>query len=730
MKRRRFIKLAGTFLATAQLPFSQTGCKFNSDSLDNSVNAPDSDATAALNLSAFPQGVASGDPKPNSVVIWTRAHPRLSDGERVNVFAEMALDEGFTSLVLQQSYSVESATDFTLRIVVTELQADTRYFYRFKADNAEQSIVGRTWTAPMATDATPIRFAFASCQDQQHGHYSAYRHLIIADENRPLDQQLRFVLHLGDFIYETRNDPLQSPIDKNFAPIPPLANEDGRPRVMGAFPNGGITPEGVEFAESLADYRHLYKTYLLDPDLQAARARWPFIQIWDDHEFSDDCWQSEANYTANNGLDEPSQPRKVAANQAWYEFIPVDYSVTNEAESHLKAFTYQDVANTPNLIYDENGLAVNADNIAALKSICIFRKLQFGSLVDLVITDNRSYRSDHAIPEAISGNLPMFKHPRVALPKDLVEQLDAGRTANNGDPHRVLPIGNLVLNPRAMAPPGTILGHEQKRWWKSVMSSSRARWKVWANSVPLMRMSVDLSSLDGDLPDIILSGDAWDGYASERDELAAYLVQNDIFNVVSLAGDLHAHYAGVVMYGDDSPTASTLPVATELVCGAISSMSQFAAVERLTRIDKNSETTPTDRALRKLVTYDANLATSPTDDKFVINLNNTLLNGVRAGLAAADSNDRDTIEASANVRPNPHLRFCDTNAHGYGIFEVDELGARGELIAINVDGDRSAEATLLYSASFSIPEQYTAGTAHIQLQSLVGTPPFPMRDIK
>lgn len=106
------------------------------------------------------------------------------------------------------------------------------------------------------------------------------------------------MLHLGDFIYE--------------------ALVYGHARRIDGLPSGGGTPPewaGGVYALTLEDYRFLYKTYLRDPDLQATRARWPFINTWDDHEFSDDCWQSVSTYT-NQPL--AAQRRRVAANQAWF----------------------------------------------------------------------------------------------------------------------------------------------------------------------------------------------------------------------------------------------------------------------------------------------------------------------------------------------------------------------------------------------------------------------------
>src|SRR5262249_18341814 len=152
----------------------------------------------------------------------------------------------------------------------------------------------------------------------------------------------------------------QLPIDANFNYLT-LTDRNGAPRTMDPFPSGGGTgPSGVKYAKTLDDYRHQYKQYLRDPDLRAARARWPFIQMWDDHEFTDDCWESEANYNDAQSLDEPSQKRRVAANQAWFEYVPAilsDATGVPGVTPQAKDFTATTVTDTA------FGATVDADNL-------------------------------------------------------------------------------------------------------------------------------------------------------------------------------------------------------------------------------------------------------------------------------------------------------------------------------------------------------------------------------
>lgn len=715
MQRRDFLKLAGTFFVSASMPGVLTSCIHGGGNAASHV---------------FRQGVASGDPRSTSVVLWTRVEPKHMLLTSFFVTAEVALDEDFTTLVLQETLEVTTASDYTLRVIVEGLQPDTFYFYRFFVDSDTVSPTGRTLTAPSISDTKPIHFAFVCCQDRIHGFYNAYRRLINDDLAAPADKQIRFILHLGDFIYETRNDPLQIPLDESLNPISEgLIDQHGQPRDIPPFPGGGETTSRIKYANTLDDYRHLYKNYLLDPDLQAARARWPFICVWDDHEFSDDCWQTEANYNdtgEGSGTDEPSQRRKVAANQAWFEYTPVNFINQEGVDAdlqHAKEFEFVDVNETANVTIDEENFVNNADNVAAINSITIYRSFHFGQWMELVLTDNRSYRSDHPIPEDISGNSPLFIDARVALPVELINLLDAGKTANNGSPPTFLLLEDFVLNPRRHSPPGTMLGARQKRWWKETMARSDARWKLWGNSVPLQRFLLNVSALGTGLPDAVLTSDTWDGYRTERNELMEFLRNNDIRNIISLSGDVHAHSAGVVM-DDYDAKSDAHPSMVEIVCGSISSVSQFAGVEQLSRRDDFTET---ERMLRSLITYDARLTSSGGNNPLVNNLNNTLLNGVRSGMVAAQTNSFDDIIAAKDP-VNDHLVYMDTDAHGFGLVEVTESSMTVLLATIDSINNDPARVSpqLKRTATFTIPFTEPGDEPSISPPTIMGDPPFPL----
>src|SRR4051812_2205222 len=144
----------------------------------------------------YPEGVASGDPDPNSVILWTR-RPFESGGGRV-LTVEVAEDDAFRRVVAKASSPVSAEADWTTRVLVGHLKPAHVYWYRFADAEGNGSRVGRTITAPLATDPRPVNFAFVSCQSVNEGRLNGYRRMIFEDERAAPANQLGFVLHLGD----------------------------------------------------------------------------------------------------------------------------------------------------------------------------------------------------------------------------------------------------------------------------------------------------------------------------------------------------------------------------------------------------------------------------------------------------------------------------------------------------------------------------------------------------
>lgn len=240
----------------------------------------------------FSLGVASGDPTPSGIVLWTRLAPDPLQGggmepSAVSVRWQIAADEGMQRIVKQGTVQASPELSHSVHVEAEGLEPSRTYWYQFESGGVT-SPIGRTRTAP-AFGSTPdkLKFAFASCQNWPAGYYAAYRHMA--------EQDLDLVLHLGDYIYEGR------------------LGADNLRQVVLPEP---VRPEPM----TLAQYRLRYALYKMDPDLMAAHAAAPFVVTWDDHEV-------ENNYAAEqdqNGSD-PTEflKRRAAAYQAYYEHMPL-----------------------------------------------------------------------------------------------------------------------------------------------------------------------------------------------------------------------------------------------------------------------------------------------------------------------------------------------------------------------------------------------------------------------
>src|ERR1041384_5318649 len=358
----------------------------------------------------YPQGVASGDPDPHSVILWTRRS--FAQGTRQLLTVEVAEDEAFRRVVAHAKAPVSSAADWTVRVLVGGLKPARTYWYRFTDADGNGSRVGRTITAPLDSDGRAVNFAFVSCQDVNEGTLNAYRRMIYEDERAAPENQLGFILHLSDFIYEVVEypDEVKTRYDRTIYDV-------------GRIPDGGKVGR-FHYPLTLEGYRTVYKGYLADPDLQDARARWPFVAIWDNHEFS---WQGWQSIQKAGGPPRPGQSIKVAANQAWWEYLP-----SRCKKGSLEKFDAPVVKDVAIEKWDENGLGDEPNNLAAINSLIGYRSYRYGKHLDLIITDQHSYRSADPFDDpAIAGWGPEFPG---MFPEDAARILDGGRTFNHGNP--------------------------------------------------------------------------------------------------------------------------------------------------------------------------------------------------------------------------------------------------------------------------------------------------------
>ncbi|WP_051330265.1 alkaline phosphatase D family protein [Niveispirillum irakense] len=649
----------------------------------------------------FPQGLASADPQPGGIMLWTRVEAReRQTPDQVRLTLQMAETPDFTRVVVERSLSANADRDHTVRVLVDGLKPDWTYHYRFIAeDGSVGTLTGRTRTAPLPNADRRVKLAFVSCQNFEDGFYGAYRTLIRQDEKAAPGDRIDFVLHLGDQIYET-------------------VGYGNAKRALPALPSGGGDTKwgAARHALNLADFRQLYRAYLSDPDYREARARFPFVSIWDDHEFVNDYWQTIVTFTPE-GRSLPSG--KLAANQAWFEYIPALLTGTPGMEGvapAAKDFAPAEIIDIDarNAPVDDASLLQEPNNLAAIGSMTIYRSLRFGRHVDLVLTDTRSYRSDHAIPDELA--MAMTGQATYMLPQSLVALMDAGRTANGGNPPAMIPLGDKQIpNPRKDHPAGTLLGPTQKEWLKQTLTVSNATWKLLATSVPFLPMRLDMGAIDPKATTLVLTADAWDGFPAERRELMTYLRDRGVGNVVSLSGDHHQSFAGLI--NDDYDAPSPTPVAVEFSVTGISSTPVFRSFAGYLKPDS---------PLRPLVAADGDRFGKPGEMLPAFNL--TLRHGTRAAMALAKSGDIATALAADNPQQNRHLRYVDTDSNGYGLLTADGNGLVAELVTVETAKHQYGKdgAPIRRTARFTVAPWGRHAKPAMAEPEITGEKPFPL----
>lgn len=315
---------------------------------------PDGPIETLAPETVFPQSVASSGPTPRGVILWTRIAPEAVRADR-SLFVEIGPEsgEGFTRSLEIDAGRIGATHDHTVRVDLDgELAPDTRYRYRFVYDGVA-SATGHCRTLPRPS-ASPdsLRLGVLACQDYQNGYYGALE--------RVAEEDLDFLVHLGDFIYNSAARQFTG---------------------LGSDYYGDRTidlPSGHDRAWSLADIRTLYRTYLSDPHLQKARENHTMLRVWDDHAIANNRhWDYEADAPRapdHPRGDDPAFMRELTAAgcQAFWEYTPARFSYDPDADHLHDRFE-------------------------------LYRQVQFGDLATLLLTDERLYRSG---PPEAPGPLP------------------------------------------------------------------------------------------------------------------------------------------------------------------------------------------------------------------------------------------------------------------------------------------------------------------------------------
>ncbi|MEE4350019.1 MAG: alkaline phosphatase D family protein [Pacificimonas sp.] len=216
---------------------------------------------AAMRGEGFTHGVASGEPGPTCMLLWTRY---ASPSDEVELSWQIAEDAGMGRVVAEGTALASTATGHCAKAEASGLDPARWYFYRFRAPNGDTSMTGRTRTLP-ASGLDPFAMAVFSCSNLPYGYFNAYAHAAERDG-------IHLAVHLGDYIYEY-----------------PRGTYPEADKVV-----GGRAVDPVTEIVSLEDYHTRYALYRSDPDLQRLHQVLPMISIWDDHEFTNDAWQGGA----------------------------------------------------------------------------------------------------------------------------------------------------------------------------------------------------------------------------------------------------------------------------------------------------------------------------------------------------------------------------------------------------------------------------------------------------
>ena len=642
----------------------------------------------------FPQGVASGDPTADTVILWTR-RPPVNGNLASKLIVEISASPEFNKILAGGTANISADSDWTCRFLATDLKPDREYWYRFIDDRGFASRTGRTITAPAVDSDAPVRFTFVCCQCPNEAAMNAYRKMIFEDEARPKEQRLNFVLHLGDFIYEVTW----------YAEDNPKGNRGRRIRNLYKFPQGRKV-SNFHLPVTLEDYRTLYRAYLEDPDLQDARARWPFVCIWDNHEFSWAGYQSQ--YVAGGGYSAPAQNQKVSANQAWWEFMPA--MVQQPGNPRLEHFNAPAVVDTPMEKFNEDGLSEEPNNLKAINSLNIRRVLRWGRNVDLLLTDNWSFRS----PDMSTDDFNVPEYPRVdaQIPFEI---MNYGRHYNGDKPPETIQFnGKAIPNPTKNVHAQTYLGSGQRNWFLEQLGASNARWKIWGHGFGTMEVRSDYQNLPGEL------GSKWPkdvGYAvidnrflRDKDFIFDYIHDHKITGFCVVGGDRHAFHAGLASKA--LPPKKYEPLGVEFITGSISQQTLFEVLE---------VTMAKDHPKRVLHLIDQ------ADGTVIPSMNVTALHGVLSTLKLKETGDMEQARAVRNPDVAPHLSLLDFGGHGYVLMTATAGQLSAEFVCIPRPLERSERpdgGPLVYRVVHRTNLWNAGETPRLEQEILEGNPQY------
>ena len=475
VNRRDFLAMSAKGVGAVVVSYGLMGC-----------GSDDDDAVSAQ----FLQGVASGDPATDAVILWTRVTPDV-DAE-VTVSWEVATDSKFTQLVTNGQMTTTKDRDYTVKVDAVGLEAGQQYFYRFKAGDTVSEI-GQTRTLPEGSVAS-VKLAVMSCANFPAGYFNVYE---MAAQQDDLDA----VVHLGDYLYEYARGEYASE----------HAVELGRE----------VLPAGELFL--LEDYRTRYSQYRSDASLQKLHAKVPFITVWDDHEVANDTWKDGAeNHNDGEG---DFNLRKQAALQAYFEWLPIrPWSEGNHQEIY-RSFNFGNLVDLHML--DTRVLARD-------------KQLEYSQYIDAT---TGAFNSGTFLTDVTDTNRTLLGQTQLLWLQQTLLQSTAKWQV----------LGQQVLMAKMLMPAAIATQQMSIPQFAELAGIAQLAGRAQASDPTLTaeelaylqanqaRLTPEVMALL-QLPAIPYNLDAWDGYAYEREVILA-TAKSLNHNLVVIAGDTHNAWA-------------------------------------------------------------------------------------------------------------------------------------------------------------------------------------------
>ena len=487
LTRRDFLKLTKDGLSISVLSSAVQACAGKSH---HSVIKADQNRLFNNNAVVnFIHGVASGDPTPDSLILWTRVTPDAEeDGLIVPVVWELSKESNFRTTVAIGIEPASKLSDFTVKIDVQNLTPQTHYFFRFLCNGAA-SPVASTKTLPR-NNVRSVKLSVFSCSNYPAGHFNAYG---LASKQKEIDA----IIHLGDYIYEYGIDGYASQ----------QAKELGRE----------VLPEHELF--TLQDYRTRHAQYRTDINLQELCHTAPLIAVWDDHEISNNAFKNGAeNHQQGEGN---YLTRKAAAMRAYFEWMPIRESIDGNSEIINRSFKFGELLDLHML---------DTRNIGR---------------------DQQMSYADYSDPETGEFNTSSFSSDLMTPDRSMLgsKQLQWLQDNLKTSTSKWQVLGQQVLMGRMNLPAAiatqkmTIeeyknlakLAEIAKRLAKNDKKISETETTYFARNAHALSPTVEALL---NLPDVPYNLDAWDGYSNEREKIFGTSKRLNK-NLVVLAGDTH-----------------------------------------------------------------------------------------------------------------------------------------------------------------------------------------------